>query len=198
LGTLLLSSFIFNLTIGRAEGIILFSCLILYVGFLHWKKEAPEEAEIPAEKAKWFDAVLLVIGLAGIIGGAHLLVSSSVTIARAVGISEWAIGVTLVAFGTSVPELAVSVTAAIKKRYAISAGNLIGSDIFNMFGVVGVAGILTPMSFDIAARVDVFILIGIVGLVMVFMRTGWTVSRKEGLFLILIGVIRWYQLLVLG
>ena len=198
LGTLLLSSFIFNLTIGRAEGIILFSCLILYVGFLYWKKEAPEEAEIPAEKAKWFDAISLVIGLAGIIGGAHLLVSSSVTIARAVGISEWAIGVTLVAFGTSVPELAVSVTAAIKKRYAISAGNLIGSDIFNMFGVVGFAGILTRMSFDIAARVDVFILVGVVGLVLVFMRTGWTVSRKEGLFLILIGVIRWYQLLVLG
>jgi cation:H+ antiporter len=179
LGTILLSSFIFNLSIGRAEGIILFTLLIFYVSYLAWRREAPEEAEIPIEKAKWSDAILLVIGLAGIIGGAHLLVSSSVAIARAVGISEWAIGVTLVAFGTSVPELAVSVTAAIRKYYAISAGNLIGSDIFNMFGVVGFAGILTNMSFDIAARVDVFILVGVVGLVTVLMRTGWVVSRKE-------------------
>ena len=94
------------------------------------------------------------------------------------------------------PELAVSVTAVIKKRYAISAGNLIGSDIFNMFGVVGVAGILAPMSFDVGARVDVFLLIGIVGLVTVFMRTGWILSKKEGMLLVLIGIIRWYQLLM--
>jgi len=198
LGTLIVFAFIYNLTIGRAEGIILFLCLILYVTFLAWKRDVPEEAEIPAEKAKWSDAILLVIGLAGIIGGAHLLVSSSVAIARAVGISEWVIGVTLVAFGTSVPELAVSMAAVIKKRYAISAGNLIGSNIFNIFGVIGFAGMLTRMSFDIAARFDIFIMVGSVILVTLLMRTGWIVSRKEGLLLVLIGIIWWYKLLVLG
>ncbi|MBU2560288.1 calcium/sodium antiporter [archaeon] len=196
LGTVILSSFIFNLSIGRIEGAILFVLLIFYVGYLIRKKESHEDVEIPTDKAKWSDVILLVGGLAGTIGGAHFLVSSSVNIARAAGISEWVIGVTLVAFGTSVPELAVSITAVIKKRYAISAGNLIGSDIFNMFGVVGVAGILAPMSFDIGARVDVFILIGIVGLVMIFMRTGWILSRKEGMLLVLVGVVRWYQLLM--
>ncbi|MFH1774179.1 MAG: calcium/sodium antiporter [Methanobacteriota archaeon] len=198
LGTLIVFAFIYNLTIGRAEGIILFLCLILYVGFLAWERDVPEEAEIPAEKAKWSDAILLVIGLAGVIIGAHLLVSSSVAIARAVGISEWVIGVTLVAFGTSVPELAVSMAAVIKKRYAISAGNLIGSNIFNIFGVIGFAGMLTRMSFDIAARFDIFIMVGSVILVTILMKTGWIVSRKEGLLLVLIGIIWWYKLLVLG
>jgi cation:H+ antiporter len=198
LGTLLVFTFIFDLSIGRAEGMLLFLCLILYVGFLAWKREVPEEIEIPTEKARWFDAILLVIGLAGVIIGAHLLVSSSVAIARAVGISEWVIGVTLVAFGTSVPELAVSVTAAIKKYYAISAGNLIGSNIFNIFGVIGFAGLLTRMLFDIAARFDIFIMVGSVILVTLLMKTGWIVSRKEGLLLVLIGVIWWYKLLVLS
>lgn len=198
IGTLTVFAFIYNLTIGRAEGIILFLCLILYVTFLSWKREVPEEAEIPAEKAKWSDAILLVIGLAGVIIGAHLLVSSSVAIAQAVGISEWVIGVTLIAFGTSVPELAVSMTAAIKKYYAISAGNLIGSNIFNIFGVIGFAGMLTRMSFDIAARFDIFIMVGSVILATLLMKTGWIVSRKEGLLLVLVGIIWWYKLLVLG
>jgi cation:H+ antiporter len=197
LGTVLLSAFIFNLSIGRVEGGVLFLLLIFYVGNHVRKREAPEDVEVPSEKAKWSDVFLLAVGITGTIVSAHFLVSSSINIARAAGISEWVIGVTLVAFGTSIPELAVSLIAIIKKHHAISAGNLIGSDIFNMFGVVGVAGIMAPMSFDIGARVDVFLLIGIVGLVMVFMRTGWILSRKEGMLLILIGVVRWYQLLVL-
>jgi cation:H+ antiporter len=169
--------------------------LILYLGFLAWKKEV---REIEIKEAKWLDVVLLLIGFAGIIIGAQLLISSSVDIAKALGISEWVIGVTIVAFGTSVPELAVSITAAIRKYYAISAGNLIGSNIFNIFGVIGFAGILTKMSFDPAARFDIGIMLGSGILVTTLMRRGWMVSRKEGLLLVFIGVAWWYKLLVLS
>jgi cation:H+ antiporter len=196
-GTLLVLTFIYNLAIGIEEGAVLFSLLIIYLLFLAWRREAPEEVEVKVGEAKWYDAILLFVGLLGVIAGGNLLVSSAVKIATAAGISQWAIGVTLVAFGTSVPELATSATAALKKYYAISAGNLIGSNIFNIFGVIGLAGILNRMTFDIEARQDLFIMLSSVILVTILMRTGWKVSRKEGLLLILVSILWWYDIIVL-
>ena len=105
--------------------------------------------------------------------------------------SEWVIGVTVVAAGTSAPELATSLSGVIKGRYAISAGNLIGSDIFNMLGVLGLAGMVHPVAVDPLARVSLLAFCGMVFLVLFFMRTGWRVSRLEGLALVAIAMLRW-------
>jgi len=79
----------------------------------------------------------------------------------------------------------------LKSRYGISAGNLIGSDIFNLLGVLGLAGMLRPIDVDVAARVSLLSLSAMVFLVLVFMRTGWRVSRREGFILVAIGLGRW-------
>jgi cation:H+ antiporter len=185
--------FIIDCSIGRLEGSILFSLLLFYLFVLAIRREAPEFDE-NVENAKWIDGILLIVGLFLVVFGAQLLVDSAIVIAQIAGISEWAISVTIVAFGTSVPELATSLTAAMRKYYGISAGNLIGSDIFNMFGVVGVAGIVSKMSIDPDSIVSVAILIGMVSLVTIFARTGWIISRREGLVLVLISVARWCQI----
>ena len=196
LGTIILTMFILDFYIGRLEGSILVSLLLFYLFMLVIRKESPAADEIMPRKANWLDGILLLVGLFLVIFGAQLLVDSAIIIAQTMGISEWAIGVTIVAFGTSVPELATSLTAAMRKYYGISAGNLIGSDIFNMFGVIGVAGIVSEMSFDPASIISVAILIGMVSLVTIFARTGWIISRREGLVLVLISVARWCQTLI--
>ena len=119
------------------------------------------------------------------------MVTSAVNVAKTFGISEWVIGATVVAAGTSAPEFATSLVAAMRKRYGISVGNLIGSDIFNMFGVLGLAAILRDLPVDVGARMNLLIMVMMVALVLVFMRTRWVISRKEGITLVLIGVARW-------
>ena len=135
--------------------------------------------------------VLLLLGLVGIVGGSHVLVESATVVARGFGLSEWVIGVTIVAAGTSAPELATSLSGVIKGRYAISVGNVIGSDIFNLLGVLGLAGMLRPMEIDAMSRISLGALCGMVFLVLLFMRTDWRVSRFEGLALVAIAASRW-------
>ena len=119
------------------------------------------------------------------------LVEGAVAVARALGISEWVIGVTIVAAGTSAPEFVTSLMAAIKGHHGISAGNLIGSDLFNLLGVLGIAGIIRPMTVSPHAHGSIIMLVGMVILVIILMRTGWKLSRSEGIFLVTINLIRW-------
>lgn len=119
--------------------------------------EPPEDVEledIPTEKATLIDIPILLVGLALTIIGCHFMVESAIWYAHALSISEYAIGVTIVAAGTSAPEMAVSLVAALRGHHGLSAGNLIGSDIFNVLGVLGLAAMLnqgvigTPLSID--------------------------------------------------
>ena len=130
------------------------------------------------------DILLLIAGLAMVAGGSHLLVESAREIALTMGIPEWVIGVTIVAAGTSL-------VASLKRRFGISAGNLIGSDIFNLVGVLGLAGMLTPLHIDEAATGSLYMLAGMIFIVILFMRTGWKLTRVEGAFLVLLGAMRW-------
>jgi cation:H+ antiporter len=107
------------------------------------------------------------------------------------GISEWMIGITIVAAGTSMPELATSIVAVAKKKHAISAGNLIGSDLFNMLGVLGVASIIKPLSIGNPEYISLVILSITLLVILTMMRTGWKISRAEGIILILIAIFRW-------
>lgn len=193
-GTVLLTLLIWDLSITRIGGAVLFGLLIIYIVFLLFQKDKKTAGEVPEKKEKigWKDMGLFVLGLAMIVGGAHFLVESSTSIARIIGLSDFVIAVTVVAFGTSAPELATSIAASVKGHHGISAGNLIGSDIFNIFGVLGLTAIMNDLTVEAGARSNLLVLIGMVLLVIIFMRHKWKITRWEGAILIMIGLVRWY------
>ena len=120
------------------------------------------------------------------------MVEHASNVARFMGISDWVIAVTIVAAGTSAPEFATSISAALKGRHGIAIGNLIGSDLFNLLGVLGLAGIINPSSISQDIYSSTFILVLMVGLTLLMMRTFWQISRIEGFILVSINLIRWY------
>ena len=189
-GGILLSVFLWDLTLSKIEGIVLFTLLVLYLLYLYFKKETIETEEPTHAMYRW-DPILLFVGIGLVIVGSHFLVESAVSIARFMGVSDWVIGATIIAAGTSAPEFATSLTAAMKSRYGMSVGNLIGSDIFNLFGVLGIAGIMRNLSVGHDAHINLIILSFMIAVVLIFMRTGWVVSRKEGIILVMIGLLRW-------
>tara|TARA_Y100001970_G_scaffold132936_1_gene164030 strand:+ start:3718 stop:4614 length:897 start_codon:yes stop_codon:yes gene_type:complete len=172
------------------EGLLLFSLLIGYVIFLFVKKDPPEE--VHPNNATKMSYVLFLLGLVAIVSGGHLMVKHASNVARFMGVSDWVIAVTIVAAGTSAPEFATSVTAALKGRHGIAVGNLIGSDLFNLLGVLGLAGIINPTSISQDIFGSVFLLILMVGLTLLMIRTNWKISRLEGTILVTINLIRWY------
>ena len=189
-GTFILLFFLWDLTLTKFEGGVLFSLLILYLGYLYVKREPLETKQVMG-KMYWWDPLMLIGGLAMVLVGAHFMVESAINLARYMGVSEWVIGATVIAAGTSAPEFATSLAAALRSRYGMSVGNLIGSDIFNLFGVLGVAGILNNITVSLDARMHLVFLSLMVALVLVFMRTGWVVSRREGYILVMVGLVRW-------
>lgn len=196
--TLLLSFFLFDplsenssLALSRWEGAVLFALLLGYLAHLFIKKEDLGE-EISHETAKPLDFILLLLGIGCVVGGGHLLVESASTIARAFGVSDWVIGVTIVAAGTSTPELATSIMALVKGRHGMAIGNLVGSDLFNLLGVLGLAGMLKKeLPVSIEAQSSMIMLVLMVLLVVVFMRTNWKISRWQGATLVLLNLGRW-------
>lgn len=188
--SIILLFFLSDYEIALWEGIFLIGSLIAYLIYLFVHKE-PLEEEISHGPYRWYHTLQLIGGLTLVVAGGHFLVDSASILARAAGLSEWAIAVTVVAAGTSAPEFATSLMAAIKGRHGISAGNLIGSDLFNIMGVLGLAAILRPLHVDSSAPVDILLLVGLVLTVVIMMRTGWKVSRWEGFLLILINLARW-------
>ena len=137
--------------IDRLEGGALVLGLILYLLFLiirsrKVKEEVVEEVDESLKGTSWFKIIIwLIIGGAALYGGSELLVNGSVSLARDLGVTERVISVTMIAIGTSVPELAASVIAALKKEKALSFGNLIGSNIFNIASVLGITSLIQPI-----------------------------------------------------
>ncbi len=188
---LLLAIFFYDLILTPFEGIILVLTLVSYVIFLIRSKASLDE-EVTEGDFKWYDLVLLIIGVILIIGSAHFLVISASEIARQYGISEWMIGITIVAAGTSVPELATSLVALFKGKYGLSIGNLIGSDLFNMLGVLGTASIIRSLSISQSDYYSLLILAAYLLFLFVFMRTKWRISKIEGAIILLIALFRWW------
>ncbi len=190
--TLLLLLFIGDLNFERWEGITMMSLLVVYVSYLIFRKDQELVEEVPDGRFSWLDIAKLVGGLLLVVLGGHFFVESASDLAGMLGMNEWAIGVTIVAAGTSAPELATSLVAALRGRYGLSAGNLIGSDLFNMLGVLGLAGAISPMQVKSEAEASLFVLCGLVLVVVVMMRTGWKISRLEGAILVVANLVRWY------
>ncbi len=189
-GAILLTVFLWDLSLTRYEGVILFTSLFAYLGYLYWKREVIETEE-PVGDLRRRDIPLLLLGMGMVVGGSHFLVESAVDVAEVLGVSEWVIGATVIAAGTSTPEFATSLVAALRGRHGMSVGNLIGSDIFNLFGVLGLAAILRELPVDSDVQSNMIALSAMVLLVLIFMRTGWRITRKEGMVLVTIGMVRW-------
>jgi cation:H+ antiporter len=163
-----------SIGVSRLEAIIL---LIIFVGFLYYVfsqlKSDPEVQSTDQTPLKLNKSLLLVVvGLAGLIGGGRLVVQSAVELAQQLGISEKVIGLTIVAAGTSLPELVTSVVAAIRKNNDIAVGNIIGSNIFNLLFILPISALIHPLSYNTAFNTDILILIGGTIFLFVAMFTG--------------------------
>ena len=183
----------FDNIIVRYEGIILFTLLILFLFYLLRFEKSNEIEELTDEKDSLpvFKIVLfLIIGGFSLWFGSELLVFGATSLAQEFGVSERVIAVTIVSFGTSIPELATSIIATLNKEKAISLGNLLGSNIFNILAVLGITSIITPVElFDQGLLTnDIFWMLGIsfllLPLVMLSKRN--QLSRRDGVILLII------------
>ncbi len=191
LSTLLMLALLWDLRVNRLEGLVL---LVAFAGYLAILFVRPDEsARTPTGErgATWHTALLLVSGLATIVVGAHFLVESAVFIAQAAGLSEWVIGETVVAVGTSTPEIVATVAAARKQMGDIAAGNLIGSNIFNALFILGITSTLTPFEVVDAAVGTTIWLLGLSVLTAVLLGTKGKLGRLEGAVLVAINLSRW-------
>ena len=175
--------------LSAVEGGLLFASLLGYLGVL--ARAGSDGAAAAADPFRPPDALRLLGGLALVVGGGHLLVVSAVDIARVAGVSEWVIGLTIVAAGTSLPEFATSLAAARAGRPGISAGNLVGSCIFNALGVLGLAALVQPLVVSPAGVEGTAWLLGTTVLVVVLFYTEETLSRLEGGVLVALNAANW-------
>ena len=132
----------------------------------------------------WRIGFFLVLGLVGLPLGASLLVDNASIIARAYGVSDTVIGLTLVAIGTSLPELATTVMAALRRQADVALGNVIGSNIFNLLGIIGIATLIGPIEVDPEfLRFDLWVMLGVSLLLFPFVYLGWDITRRWGVVL---------------
>jgi len=175
--------------IHRVTGILLLAVLVGFTFYLYTSvrnEEDTQEAEagvdenlVPGPIMAAF--VVLLVGIAGVIWGAELMVDGAVGMARILGISEAVIALSLVAIGTSLPELAVSLVAAIRGHAGLAVGNIIGSNISNILLILGVTSVIVPLPIsDMMAMRDIPIMFGVACLGFIFMASGYRMSRVEG------------------
>jgi cation:H+ antiporter len=190
--TLLLYVLSIRLQIGRIAGGFLFAAIIAFTVYSYYAaRKEPYKSKAGFEEIKknggyLKQAVFLILGLAGLIIGARLLVDSAITLAQMFGISEFIIGITAVAIGTSLPELSTSIVAALRKEQDIIVGNIIGSNIFNI-GILGLVSVIQPITVEPSLlRFEFPVMIFFTILVLPLMRIGFRVSKIEGVALLLL------------
>jgi cation:H+ antiporter len=128
---------------------------------------------------------LIIAGLAAAIFGAGLLVDGATVLASAAGVSESVIGLTVVAVGTSLPELIACVIAVLRKHADVALGNIVGSNIYNLCGILGLTALIHPIEVPAEiARIDIWVMLGVTALLIVQLRSGWRLSRIEGAVLV--------------
>ena len=192
LATVLLLLFSFTRNLGKSAGVIFLIAFILYIVFFIQaaRKERIEVRFIKKNNGKLSKYIFFIIaGLVLVIVGAHFLVNSAVYFAELFGIPEFLIAISMVAVGTSLPELAVSATASIKGEADISLGNLLGSNVFNILLILGVCSLINPIFIDLKSLLSEIFLLAITLVLFPIFYTGRKISRPEGAFLILLYVI---------
>ena len=182
LATLIILLLAWDLNIHRSEGIIMLVLLALYLWRSFSQKEdfttGQEEVGLSPHKGIIYQFVLVLAGLVGLVSGAKLLVSGGVSIARMIGISEWFIGITIVAIGTSLPEIVASIMAARRGQGEMAVGNIFGSNIFNILMVLGITSVIHPLNIQEPIHPDLNILLGITVLLLVLILLGKYFLKK--------------------
>jgi cation:H+ antiporter len=187
--------FVFGLNgeLSRIEGIVL---LILLAIYLAWTISSAKRGEAPVVDSEYTEALdtetlrassplgdagLVLGGLVLLVVGAQLLVSAATDIAEQLGVSQLVIGLTVVAVGTSLPELATAIIAAMRGHADVAFGNIVGSNTFNVLGILGATALVKPVLIpgQIVSN-DVWIMLGVTGLLVLFAITGWRLIRAEG------------------
>ena len=185
--TILFAAFIIiGWNLSQIEGIILLVILIAYVAYLVKSAKKSDNANV-VEKPKFTlpqSITFILIGLAGIVLGGDLVVNSASDIAIALGMSETLVGLTIVAIGTSLPELVTSLTALKKGENQLVIGNVIGSNIFNILFVLGASSAITAISLDSSMLIDVTFMIFVTVLCFIFGKTQDKFDKKEGAILV--------------
>lgn len=168
------------------DGVILFSLLVGYLVFSYKSAtNSTEELDIDDRPQKPFISILLIIiGIAMLVGGGILFVDGAIGLAKQFGLSEVVIGLTIVAIGTSMPELVTSVMAALKGQSDIAIGNVVGSNIFNLLGILGATALIHPVSAIGFNEIDFISMIIFAILVLPFAWSGLRIGRREGVVLL--------------
>lgn len=191
--------------ITRLDGAILFVFFLVFMRLTikgatsaQPTPQAAEENEASAGKQPmkgWLAGLWMVVGLAALIGGSNLFVGGATEVARALNVSDAVIGLTIVAGGTSLPELATSVVAAKKGNSGIAIGNVLGSNVLNILFILGLTGMISPMHIEGITNVDLYMMLVSTIMIWFFSFTKYTIERWEGAVLVLtFGGYMWYLL----
>jgi len=171
-------------TLARWQSILLGTLLIAYLWFLAGENRVHIDTELTKDKAPtWLQAIFVIVGLLLLIAGARLLVDSAVSLAEFLGVSELVIGLTVVAIGTSLPEIATSVVAAMRGESEIAVGNIVGSNIFNILAVLGIAGAIIPEDLPVHSALihfDLPVMLSASFACIPIFFSGYKISRREG------------------
>ena len=184
--------------ISRVAGILLFAGLCLYTiaSIRSAKRETviDQNTSKPPELSVWLCSILIAAGLGLLIGGSQMFVTGAVNMARSFGVPEATIGLTIVAAGTSLPELATSVVAAFKRESDIAIGNIVGSNIFNILCILGLTACVQPIHVVGIDMLDLGFMLGLSLLLLPFAFTQRTISRSEGVVFLSIYAVYLYLL----
>ena len=181
----------FDSAISRLDGIILLIAFAVFMGYTLYQAKGNgndnvnENSELRTQNSPLTSIIWILLGLAGLVFGSNLFVDSASSVAAELGVSESVIGLTIVAGGTSLPELATSVVAARKGQSAIAIGNVIGSNVFNILLILGATATISPLQMEGITLVDIGVMLGSITLVWLFSFTRYTVERWEGAVLVL-------------
>jgi cation:H+ antiporter len=186
--SLLLFALAFDRGIGRLDGALLAGGLLVYTLFLlrQSRREERNGGEAPADRT-WrqtaTDAAVILAGLVLLVVGSNWLVDGAVAIARSLGVSDMIVGLTIIAAGTSLPEVATSVTATVRGERDIAVGNVVGSNVFNIMGVLGISALVAPASLAVPPAMltfDMLVMIAVAAACLPVFFTSNRISRWEG------------------
>ena len=200
--TLLLCLLLLDGMLSRLEGLLLVAGSIGYTTYAYIAArrdrsaviaEQFEEALVESRRAAWLDVLFVVIGFVLLLGGANVLLIGAMNIAEQFGVSQVVIGLTIVAIGTSLPELAASVVASTRREPDVAFGNAIGSNILNILLILGVAAVIRPIETQGLRLFDIGVLVASAVILLPLMWRGWILNRWEGGFLVASYVVYLYS-----
>ncbi len=189
LTTFLIMGLVWDLTLSRIEGAFMVVLLFTYL-WISFRKKEESDIEIEEESALWAgkgipcQLLLVLIGLTLLVSGARFLVDGAVGIARLMGVSEWFIGVTIVAIGTSLPEIVSSIMAAKRGQAEMAIGNVFGSNIFNILMVLGTTASIKPLTITEPIHPDLLFTTGLSCFLLILIRIEHNLSKRDGFILL--------------